>query len=94
MFRPDPFIHLAISQICTMLKVQGIETGSLIAVLLFALLIKEDQVMSRVFTSLALFAFFGFALSSGITTITNAVHSFQVGFSDEPAHLNITIPHL
>ncbi len=39
--------------------------------------------MSRVFTSLVVFALFGFILSSGISAVTTAVHNVQVAFSQE-----------
>lgn len=39
--------------------------------------------MSRVFTSLIVFALFGFILSSGISAVTTAVHNIQVAFGEE-----------
>lgn len=51
--------------------------------MLFAQRIKEDHVMSRVFTSLIVFAFFGFVLSSGVSAVTTAVHNLQVAFSPD-----------
>ncbi|MBX9586516.1 MAG: hypothetical protein K2X50_04585 [Gammaproteobacteria bacterium] len=39
--------------------------------------------MSRVFTSLIVFAFFGFVLSSGVSAVTTAVHNLQVAFSPD-----------
>jgi hypothetical protein len=43
--------------------------------------------MNRVVTSLFVFAFFGFALSSGISAVATAVDNVQVAFGEHhPAH--------